>query len=178
MAEAQFVQMGALSRPHGIKGEICVDWYADSLSALHGRFFLQSGEEQPRAARALSVTERKGRPVIRLEGINDRASAERVRGMKLLVLQEDLPPLDEGEIYINNLIGLTVVLDEEDRELGVVDHVEYPAGNEVWSIVTPDGHEVLFPAVIDFVNGFDLEAGRVYISPPPGLIDIYLSEDS
>ena len=37
---ARRIHMGTLARPHGIKGEICVDWYADSPSLLDGPFWL------------------------------------------------------------------------------------------------------------------------------------------
>jgi 16S rRNA processing protein RimM len=46
----------------------------------------------------------------------------------------------------------------------------------LWSIRTPDGKEVLFPAVEEFVLDIDLEAGSVRIAPPPGLLDLYLGE--
>ena len=39
---ARRIHMGTLARPHGIKGEICVDWYADSPSLLDGPFWLQA----------------------------------------------------------------------------------------------------------------------------------------
>ena len=38
---ARRIHMGTLARPHGIKGEICVDWYADSPSLLDGSFDFQ-----------------------------------------------------------------------------------------------------------------------------------------
>jgi 16S rRNA processing protein RimM len=47
----------------------------------------------------------------------------------------------------------------------------------VWSIVTDDGKEVLFPAEASFIEGFDLEGERIHIAPPEGLLDIYLGGD-
>lgn len=172
----KFVLMGVLARPHGIKGEVSVDWYADSLSALQGRFFLQAAHEPPRMAKAQSVREHQGRPLLMLEGVRDRAGAEQLRGLKVLALKADLPAPNADEVYLHRLIGLTVVLDDDDSELGVLDHVEFPAGKEVWSILTHDGVEVLFPAVPEFIAGFDLEHGEVFICPPAGLLDIYLGE--
>ena len=121
---ARRIHMGTLARPHGIKGEICVDWYADSPSLLDGPFWLQAGDAPPRPARA--------------------------RSWRML---------------------------PDGSRLGVLDHVEYPAGLEVWSIVTDDGKEVLFPAEASFIEGFDLEGECIHIAPPEGLLDIYLGGD-
>ena len=51
---ARRIHMGTLARPHGIKGEICVDWYADSPSLLDGPFWVQAVDAPPRPARARS----------------------------------------------------------------------------------------------------------------------------
>ena len=142
---ARRIHMGTLARPHGIKGEICVDWYADSPSLLDGPFWLQAGDAPPRPDRARSW-------------------------------RDLLPPVDEDEVYVEDVLGFAVILPDGSR-LGVLDHVEYPAGLEVWSIVTDDGKEVLFPAEASFIEGFDLEGECIHIAPPEGLLDIYLGGD-
>ena len=48
------IHMGTLARPHGIKGEICIDWHADSPLLLDAPLWLQAGDEPPRLVRALS----------------------------------------------------------------------------------------------------------------------------
>ncbi len=59
-------------------------------------------------------------------------------------------------------------------ELGIIEDIIFPAGQEIWLIKTPDGKEILFPAVSDFVYGFDLENEKIYLDPPEGLIELYL----
>ena len=173
---ARRIHMGTLARPHGIKGEICVDWYADSPSLLDGPFWLQAGDAPPRPARARSWRMHKGRPLLLLEGVTDRNDIEALRGQKILVDRDLLPPVDEDEVYVEDVLGFAVILPDGSR-LGVLDHVEYPAGLEVWSIVTDDGKEVLFPAEASFIEGFDLEGECIHIAPPEGLLDIYLGGD-
>ena len=82
---ARRIHMGTLARPHGIKGEICVDWYADSPSLLDGPFWLQAGDAPPRPARARSWRMHKGRPLLLLEGVTGRNDIEALRGQKILV---------------------------------------------------------------------------------------------
>lgn len=178
MADTAFIHMGTLARPHGIKGEIRVDWYADSPELLKKPFFLQAGGGPPRPASCAAVRFHKGRPLVLLEGVRDRTAAEGLRGVRILVRRADLPDLDEDEVYLHDILGLDVLEDATGRRLGVLEHVEFPNGQEVWSIRTDDDREILFPAVEEFIADFDLEAGFVRIAPPPGLLELYLGEPS
>jgi 16S rRNA processing protein RimM len=44
----------------------------------------------------------------------------------------------------------------------------------VWKIITEDGKEILFPAVQEFVDSVDMEQKKIVITPPDGLLDVYL----
>lgn len=173
MSEA-FMHMGTLVRPHGLKGELCLDWYADFPLQPGGQFWLQAGQNPPRPVRAIGCRWHKGRPLLALEGVADRTAAEALRGQKLLMARSSLPPLDDDEVYVADLPGCTILL-PDGSTLGQLDHVEYPAGQEIWAIQTKDGREILFPAQPQFIAGFDLTHRCVRIDPPEGLLDIYLS---
>ncbi|MCD7983774.1 MAG: ribosome maturation factor RimM [Desulfovibrio sp.] len=168
------IHMGTLARPHGIKGEICIDWHADSPLLLDAPLWLQAGNGAPRRVRALACRWHKGRPLLLLEGVADRTAAEALRGCKLLVPRESLPEPEEDEAYVEDLMGCDVLL-PDGRRLGRLDHVEYPADQEIWVIAAPDEREILFPAQPCFIVGFDLDAPSVTIDPPEGLLEIYLS---
>ena len=165
------IHMGTLMRAHGLKGELCVDWHADSpLCSM--RLYLQRGAEAPRPVRVLSVRMHKGRPLALLEGVRDRTEADTLRGAKLLLPEDELPETAEDELYLYQLPGLEVVLHESGQMIGHIDHVEFPGGQEVWAIRSAGGRELLFPAVSSFVSSVDLEKGRVVIDPPPGLLEL------
>ncbi|HJA79002.1 MAG TPA: ribosome maturation factor RimM [Candidatus Desulfovibrio intestinavium] len=176
---SRWIELGVLLRPHGIKGEICVDWYADSPSLLSAPLFLQQGNRPPSPVKVAAWRMHKERPLILLEGVGDRTAAENLRGARLLVDRDSLPPTADDEVYVEDLLGCAVLLPDGSR-LGSLDHVEYPAPDkEIWSIRTPDGKEVLFPAEDCFIMGFDLadpDAPVVTIDPPPGLLDVYLND--
>lgn len=173
MAEP-FIHMGTLARPHGIRGEICIDWFADFSLVRDAPIWLQAGKQPPRPVHILSCRFHKGRPIILLEGILDRNAAEGLRGQKLLMARKDLPPLADDEVYVEDLLGCMVTL-PDGLPLGRLAHIEYPAGQEIWAIDTEDGKEILFPAQPCFITGFDLESRTLQIDPPEGLLDIYLS---
>lgn len=200
MTDKTLLAMGRITKAHGIRGEVCVNFYADSPRVLNGELYLAPPETALSAstnARPNARSEQTLRPVkaasirmdhahllIRFEGINDRTEAEKLRGLDLLVPEASLPPLEEGEAYLHELPGLAVFVLEEDgteSELGTIQSVSSPAGQELWTI-TPlaalaDGRknaEILFPAVPEFVHAIDLSRRRVVICPPPGLLELYL----
>ena len=177
----RWIELGVLLRPHGIRGEICMEWYADSPFLLDAPLLLQLGNRPPQPVAIASCRMHKGRPLVLLEGIADRTAAESLRGARLLVARDSLPPTDDNEVYVEDLLGCAVLLPDGSR-LGMLDHVEYPAPDkEIWSIRTPDGKEVLFPAEDCFISGFDLadpDAPTVTIDPPPGLLDLYLNDNA
>lgn len=172
---ASWIEMGTLARPHGIKGELCIDWHADSPLLLHTPLWLRQGEAPPRRVRPLAVRSHKGRPLLVLEGVDNRTAAEALRGAALLVRREDLPPPDPDEVYLHDLLGCAVFLPDGGR-LGRLDHVEFPAGQEVWSIRTDDDREVLFPARPEYILQLSPHIPAVTIDPPEGLLEIYLGE--
>lgn len=117
-----------------------------------------------------------GNLLVSLQGVSSRNDAEQLRSHTVLVPEEKLPPLEEGEVYQKDLPGLRVFVVErgKEREIGRISAVSAPAGQDLWAIVTEKGREILFPAVEEFVVSIDLEAGRAVIDPPPGLLDLYL----
>lgn len=190
MAARERVRIGEVARAHGVRGELSLEWHAESpeLCDVIGRLVL----EPPPGRREAAV--RGSRPakgqaggrifpieswrvhhkrlLVKLKGIDDRDQAEAWRGGAVYALAEDMPPVGEDEVFVRDLPGLRVHL-VDGRELGVIESV-MAEPQEVWSIMTPQGAEVLFPAHSDFVIEMDMEAGTVVIDPPPGLLELYL----
>ncbi len=171
------IHMGTITRPHGIKGELCVDWYADSPDALRAQFFLQAGSEPMRAVTGAKVRMHKGRPLLTLPHVQDRNEAETLRGVRIYISRESLPELSDDEAYLHDLMGLTIIDSSTNEPIGVLEGVEFPTESQMlWSIRAPQGQEILLPAVEEFIDGFDQEEGCVYVSPPEGLLELYLTE--
>ncbi len=169
------VEIGVLGRPHGILGEIRVQYYAESVDLLYsGQVYLKTGNYPPRKVVVASVRVHQCALLLRFEGVSDRAAAELLRGQILLVADAALPDVDEDEVYLHAMLGLSVLLDADGSYLGTLDQVLFHGEQELWSILTPDGREVLFPAVPEFVPDIDLETKRIRIAPPDGLLELYL----
>ncbi len=168
-----FHVLARLARPHSIKGEIRAEYYAESPRLLDKPLWLRAGNQPPRPVRLVSRRFWQDTLILRLEGVDDRSAAELLRGQELLIAAADMPPAPDDEPYIHDLLGLPVHLEHGGR-LGVLEDVLFPAGQEIWSIRADAGHEILFPAVPEFVIGVEEEA--VIIAPPPGLLDVYQPE--
>ena len=189
---SELVTLGRLGRPHGIRGEIRVDYYAESPLLLEKPLLLRAGRSMPRPVRVASWRYWQDKLIVRLEGVDDRSAAEMLRGQELLIEDAHLPELEEDETYLHDMLGLPVFAREENAELrpiGALDHLLFPTDQEIWSIraygegepgadpLRASGHEILFPAVPDFVEDIDLEAGRIIIAPPAGLLELYAPEE-
>ncbi len=174
-----YVHMGTITRPHGIKGEICVDWYANSPELLRATFFLQAASEPMRKIVDAKVRMHKGRPLLTLPHVQDRNGAEALRGVRIYVARADLPTVEDDEAYLHDLIGFSVIDDATNTLIGELESVEFPSDAQMlWCIRAPGGQEILLPAVEEFLAGFDLEEGVIYVNPPQGLLDLYLSTDN
>lgn len=172
---ADLVEIGMLARPHGIRGEIRVNYYADSLELLRGDVvYLQAGNKPPRKMEIDTVRMHQGTPLIRFVEAPDRTAAEFLRGQTLLIPESALPELDEDEVYLHDMLGLSVVLDATGQKLGVLEHVLFHGEQELWSILTPEGKEILLPAVPEFVADIDLDIEIIRITPPEGLLELYM----
>ena len=115
--------------------------------------------EDEAAPRAILEAGWGGRvPILRLEGISDRAAAERLVGRYLEAPANPLPP---DTYYWHQLIGLAA-FDEAGSELGQVVEVFRAGENEVYRIEGPSG-ELLIPALREVVRSIDLESRRMVI---------------
>jgi 16S rRNA processing protein RimM len=100
--------------------------------------------------------------VMKLVGVDDRASAEVYRGRYVEVGENAGRPAGEGRFYHHQLIGLDVVT-ASGRSLGRIEEVLERPANDVW--VSRDGTvEHLIPATKDAVVSVDLDAGRVVVA--------------
>jgi len=108
--------------------------------------------------------------LVRFEGVEDRTTAETMAKRYLLVPSEALGPLEEGEVYYHQLLGMTVVT-VTGEEVGRVREVFETEPAHLLE-VKAKGRTHLIPFVERIVREIDLERGRLVIEPPPGLLEI------
>ena len=172
--EEPLIEIGQVGRPHGIKGESTLHYYADSLEWLDGPLWLRAGETGPlKPAKAAAYRQHNGQLLVRFEGIGDRSAVETLRGLTVLIPESLLPESDEEALYLHDLLGMRLLLYATGQEVGTLAHVDFVGEQELWIVESPEGKEILFPAVSEFVDSVDFDAGEIRISPPPGLLELY-----
>ena len=152
------IALAAVAGAHGVKGELRLKLFSDSAESLSAHAKLHIGGVE---RRLLSIRDGGKMAVARFEGIGDRSAAEALRGSVVEVDRSALPPLDEGEYYHADLIGLPAV-DSCGTALGKVVAVENYGAGDLLEIEAADGRRSLIP----FRPGVaDLEDDRVVLDP-------------
>ena len=152
------VTLAAVAGAHGIKGEVRLKLFAQSPESLARH---KSVEVSGRTLTLVSVRPASGGAVARFAEVGDRSSAEALRGLTLSVPRSALPPLEEGEYYHADLIGLPCV-GPEGEPLGTVAAVENFGAGDILEIEKQDGRRSMVP----FRRGVaDLDDGRIRLDP-------------
>jgi 16S rRNA processing protein RimM len=151
------ITLAAVAGAHGVKGELRLKLFSDSVESLARQQTLYVGGVE---RRLLSIRDGKT-AVARFEGVGDRSAAEALRGSLVEVDRASLPPLEEGEYYHVDLVALPAV-DRAGQQLGIVSAVENYGAGDLLEIETENGRRSLIP----FRDGIaDLADGRVVIDP-------------
>lgn len=165
--EPVFLAVGRLRRPHGLRGEILMDVLTDFPERIKpGTTFYIGEQHEP--LRLKTCRGKKPEMLVSFEGFDDRDQAGQLRNRLVFVRSEDRPPLPEGEYYHHELIGLRVVGETGD-ELGVLTDILQTGANDVYVVKTPDGAELLLPAIEPVILDINIERGVMRVHLLPGL---------
>ena len=152
------IALAAVAGAHGIKGELRLKLFNDSAESLsHYKKIYVGGVER----QLTSVRDGGKTAVARIQGVSDRGAAEALRGSLVEIDRDALPPLEEGEYYHADLIGLSCE-SADGTPLGTVVAVENFGAGDLLEVEAADGKRSLFP----FRDGIaDLGDGRIVIDP-------------
>ncbi len=163
------VEIGRVTRPHGVRGEVRVHLHfagSDTLDRVKTVTLVHRGESVPR--KVLAARRADKAMLLRFEGIADRDGAESLRGAGVCVPRDVLPPVEDGEYYLCDLIGARVV--GPDGDVGEVVEVRVHPSVDALVVKTPDGR-LLEQALADpWIANVDAVAKVVELSTTDGLI--------
>lgn len=153
--KSPYLPTGQIVNTHGLKGYVKIQPWADDPADLLDcdRFFIDGREYEVEQASL-----QKSMVLLKLAGVDTIDEAAKLRNKELLIAREDVE-LEEGVVFIADLIGLTVLAD--GVEIGKITEVLTPPGNDVY--VVKGEREYLIPAVKEFVEELNPEAGFVRV---------------
>ncbi len=157
--------VGIIKGAWGIQGDLRVERLTDNPDrfAANSRLYLEGRSVRVRRSREL-----KGGILLKLDSVDDRNGAERLRGKSLSVPANEVPPLPESTYYHYQLIDLEVYTHEGER-LGAVREILATGANDVYVVDRAGARDLLVPALKDVVVCVDLAANRMIVRLPEGL---------
>lgn len=163
-----FLLVGILHRPHGVRGEMIMSVMTDFPERIKVGTVLYMGAEHAPVTIGSLRHHNRGL-LVTLEGYDSREAVAPLRNYELFVRADDRPPLPEGEYYLHQIIGLTVVNDE-GQNLGVVAEWIETGANGVYIVRDAEGNEVLLPDIDEVVLKIDLENQQITVHLLEGLL--------
>ncbi len=167
--------VGRIAGAHGVQGLIKVNSYTEEPMdvAAYGPVTDEDGErmfelEAKRMAKTLVL--------VRIKGVMDRNAAEALQGTRLYVSRDVLPLPADDEFYWEDLVGLAAET-VDGKSLGSVLSVQEFGAGEMLEIGKRSGGTTLVPFTRDIVPQVDLQAGKLVIDPPPGLLEPVTKDD-
>ncbi|MEX2229739.1 MAG: ribosome maturation factor RimM [Dehalococcoidia bacterium] len=161
------VAVGMINAAWGLKGHVKVTPLTSNPDRLAvDAELLIRGQRR----RVLEHVEPYGYPILRFEGYPDRTAAEALRGEVIEIEEDELRELPPGEYYVDDLVGMDVVMPDGEAVGRLVDVLSTGA-NDVYVVRRQGARDVLIPAIPNVVLDVDVAGKRMTIDPLPGLLD-------
>lgn len=181
----QFLRIGVITQPHGIKGEVKVYPTTDSPNRFREvKHVILRSEKGDMETEIIGARFSKNLAIVHFACFQNPEDAARYRQADVMIRREDAQPLEEGEYYIADLLGCRVFIDEESSGLletgsgisvseegciGILKDVLQTGANDVY-IVKSGKKEILIPVIQDCIRKVDIEKGEIQVHLLPGLI--------
>ncbi len=148
------VTLAAIAGAHGVTGDVRLKLFGDGVATLRRHLDRPGGFNGGALTLTLVRDDGKGGALARFAECTDRTTAERLRGTVLTVPRSTLPPLDEGEYYHADLIGLSAV-SSDGAALGTCIAIDNFGAGDVIEVQRPDGKCFMVPMRPEAVPAWD-----------------------
>ena len=161
----EIIKLGKITAPQGIKGEVRVYPYTDKPARFSE---IEAVLLNGRRCRIEKARYMKNMAVLKLEGIDDRNTAEAVRNLELLLPREELWKQPEDTYFVDDLVGCAVVA-EDGAPVGTLKRVHSRPAQDLYEIERGDGSTFLLPAVKEFIKDVKTDEKIIVIHLIEGL---------
>ena len=170
------VIIGRVLGAHGVRGEIRILPLTDFPERFMDMDRIDIFRPAGKLIASLEIEEiraheGKGVFLVSSQDIVDRDAAQALEGGLVMIDESQRVPLPEGSYWIDDVIGLSVVLAGTGETLGVVEDLLRTGEHDVYSVRTPDGRIRMLPAVKDIILRMAPDEGVIEVTLPEGLWD-------
>lgn len=168
----EYIRIGKIINTHGLKGEVKIESYSnfDDLRYVKGNTIYLETEDGFMPLVVSSFRIHKGYPLVSFEQMEDINLIEPYKNHYVCILKSDRHELEEGEYYVDEVIGCEVY-DEENHLIGTLISVEETNGAQNNFRVQREGEkDVLIPHVPYFVKEIDIENKIIIVHVEKGLL--------
>ena len=164
------LEVGQIVNTFGIKGEVKVTPFTDDINRFDDlkKVYVKTRKDD-KQYKVENVRYHKNMVLLKLEGIENPEQAELLKNAYLEINREDAIPLEEGQYFIVDLIGLDVYTDE-GQLLGKVDDIYNTGANDIYVVKDELGKQVLLPGIKEVIKQVDLDNEKIIVHLIPGLI--------
>lgn len=168
-----FLEVGKIVNTHGLRGEVKVlPWtdYPETFEDIPFVFVKRGAEEIKLAIK--NVKYQKNNIILKFKEWDSIEEAQKYKGTILYADRSDMPELEEGAVYIADLIGLPVYEETDNRLLGVIQDVFSTGSSDIYEVKREGKHPLLIPVIDDVVKNVDIEHGKITVKLLEGLEDL------
>jgi 16S rRNA processing protein RimM len=174
MSRTHLVEIGAIKRIHGVAGEVQLFWLPtapiNETETLESVFIVIDGIPVP-----FFITTIRGKntdiSIVKFDEVDSMAAADELVGAKVLAHMAE--PDENGELFLDDLVGFTVI-DKMGTQVGEITAFEEYATNAVFIVKSSNGKEIILPASPELIVDINEETKTITLQIPEGLLDIYL----
>jgi 16S rRNA processing protein RimM len=167
--EPEYLVVGSLRRPHGLRGEMVMEVHTDFPERLGPGTGVYVGESHRPMTIDGTRFHNEGL-LIKFGGVDTPEEAGRHRNQFVYVTAADRPPLPEGRYYHHKLIGFAVV-DEAGGAIGTLTEILQTGANDVFVVARPGAGEALLPNIPSVILGIEADRRLMRVRLIPGLLD-------
>ncbi len=156
------VCLGRIAAPHGVKGLVKILPYGEDPYLLEDLSPIYTDKSKDDTVRAIKLKNQMGKYILaEIEGCNTREQSDALKGIELWVDRDALPEIeDEGEFYIEDLIGLTANNENGDT-IGNICAVQNFGAGDLLEIKPKSGSTFFVPFKDDFIVDINLDDGII-----------------
>ncbi len=164
----EYLEGGKIVGTHGVRGEMRVECWCDSpdFLAQFKTLYFDNGKKK------IKVKSRPHKNIVlmKMQDVDTIEQAEVLRGKVLYIRRKDIK-LNEGQYFVQDLIGLEVVDSNSSVVYGKISDVLKTGSNDVYEMKDSSGKLFYIPAIPDVVSKIDIDNMKAFVTPMKGLFD-------